>query len=643
MTGLSAGFIPLFLEAFLTNLWVGAAALALGTVTGGPLALLRHGVPVAGRAAGAITALMRVSPAFVVMFFLLNVMPADVRIAGARVLMPPSVILILALGVHAAAHISDNFLETLRHRHDSPHAAALRIVPDMMRLFIVLVLLSTIGAAIGVPEAVTATLRQTNLIPGTVGRSLLVTAVILFFASFNQAAQFASRLLTRFLEAYWSSTGALSGRPPEGLTLGDIARMPAMFGWVAGLVAILAVLATVMAPLPPKEVTIESGPRTGSWYPIAVKYKEFLESRGIGVKIRPRDDTMEIANDVNQFDSGVDIGFAVRELKPTMVPNISSLGGIDYQPVFVFYRRAKGTLAGPAGLRGLRVVLGSKGSITATTAASLLRAYGINESNTTLSFAPLADAAAQLRAGTVDAAFFMQAAEHPAVAGMMRDPALSPLNFPHATAISRDFPVLRGVVLPAGTYDLEKEIPPHDLLLPAGMTEIIVRKTLHPAVVFQLLEAMKDIHHGATMVSREEEFPTPRTANLPLKAEAKDFYRTGLPWAFRYLPLWMASIIWYYGALIVPLVLVVPVYGWLGLPNGPQLLLRIRLLLSAHTLHRFSQQLANGLTLSRSDIVTLHLIQSFLSREDPSKRCRQLLSSVEEQLRGPGTIDRPEG
>ncbi len=213
MSGLSDGFIGTLLVSFLTNLWVAAASLMLGFAIGAPLAWLRHRSRWLGAIARWVTALLRAAPTFVVMFFLLNIMPPDISILGFSFLIRGAVILVLALAIYAAAYVSDNLLDTLRHLHRGSIGGALLVVPNMVRAFFVLLMASSVGAAIGVQEAVNTTLHETDHMPTIGGRIGLVVVVILVFACIMQLAQFGVRWLTRYLiERSAQANRQLSGR-----------------------------------------------------------------------------------------------------------------------------------------------------------------------------------------------------------------------------------------------------------------------------------------------------------------------------------------------------------------------------------------------------------------------------------------------
>ena len=629
MSGLTGAFIADFLRGFLTNLWVAAAALVIGTAAGAPLAWLRHRSRWFGDAAAAFTGLLRAAPTFVVMFFLLNVLPADITLLGARFAVPGVAILVLALAIYAAAYVSDNLLDTLRHLDRKSLEGALLFVPNMLRAFIVLVMASSVGAAIGVREAVTITLRQADRLPAPGSRIALVIVVILFFACVMMLARAGTRHLTRaLLRRHRAASGPPAGQPAHAATLLDALLTATSHGWVLPAVLLLAGVFAFIAPLPPRMVTIETGPVGGSWYESAEKYRDYLEARGVRVRLRPRDATFTILQDVNQRDSSSDAGFAIHAIDPEQAPNVTTLGGIEYQPLFAFHRRSLGAIPTLADMRGKRVAFPPRASATADAALPVLRAFGVTEDNTTFTFQPLADQIARLNAGLTDVAFIMLRADHPLIGELLRRDDLSLMDFRQATAISKHFPAMRAVVVPAGAYDLAAHLPPADLTLIAGVSQVVVKKDLHPGIVYLLLEAMTETHRAGSTVSREAEFPAPRNTRLPSNETAREYYKHGLPWTYKELPLWLASILGYYMVLIVPLIVLAPFCRWLA----PRRLRGARSALWLRTLREMDDRLSRGLPVSRAQLTTLGHVRAATGEADQQAALRGVLARLEKRL-----------
>ena len=209
MSALAEGFVPAFLGGLLLNIIIAGASLLLGLAFGAPLALLRLGGGVPGRLAGTVTGLLRVAPTFVVMFFLLNLLPPSTMLGPWRVPLHGPVVVVLSLVVYATAYVSDTALDAIRHWRAGAHELGLLFVPALARALFVLVMASSTGAAIGVNEAVTVTLRQAQALDGVGQRLLLFGAVILVFTGLLQGAfLLIDRLRLRLLA---HATGAAAG------------------------------------------------------------------------------------------------------------------------------------------------------------------------------------------------------------------------------------------------------------------------------------------------------------------------------------------------------------------------------------------------------------------------------------------------
>jgi hypothetical protein len=95
---------------------------------------------------------------------------------------------------------------------------------------------------------------------------------------------------------------------------------------------------------------------------------------------------------------------------------------------------------------------------------------------------------------------------------------------------------------------------------------LVVRRDLHPAIQYLLLDAASQIHSGPGGFHPAGQFPAPESIDLPLSTYARQYYKTGSPFLQRNLPFWL-------GVLIHQvLVLLIPVLGVLypllrGLPN----------------------------------------------------------------------------
>jgi His/Glu/Gln/Arg/opine family amino acid ABC transporter permease subunit len=172
-------FLPEFFFGLVTNFEIAICALAGGLLLGCPLAAVRQRGGFAASVAGGLVAFFRSAPTFVVMFFLVNVVPFDVSWGARKLAMTPWLAVVLSLTVYAAAYVSDNLLEAIRQARNGSPVAALLFLMNLVRAFFVMVLSSGFGAALGVVEATTVTLRAIENMPQVGDRLALIAVVML--------------------------------------------------------------------------------------------------------------------------------------------------------------------------------------------------------------------------------------------------------------------------------------------------------------------------------------------------------------------------------------------------------------------------------------------------------------------------------
>jgi hypothetical protein len=144
------------------------------------------------------------------------------------------------------------------------------------------------------------------------------------------------------------------------------------------------------------------------------------------------------------------------------------------------------------------------------------------------------------------------------------------MDFRQAEAYTRLYPALSQVILPKGILDLSKNKPAVDIHLLATTTSLVVRKNLHPAMMYLLLDAAADIHGDAGWVHKAGEFPSPKSQDFPLSDIAERFYKSGRPFLLDYLPFGMAAyvdrmilILVPAAVVLIPLLRIIPsLYFW---------------------------------------------------------------------------------
>jgi hypothetical protein len=144
------------------------------------------------------------------------------------------------------------------------------------------------------------------------------------------------------------------------------------------------------------------------------------------------------------------------------------------------------------------------------------------------------------------------------------------ISLKRADAYIAIYPFLSKLILPAGAIDLANNRPPVDVELLATTTSLVVRRDLQPAVQYMLLAAATEIHSPPELFHKAGRFPAAEAIDWPLSENARQFYKSGVPFLQHYLPLWLAVLTERLAILLIPLAAVVypllralpAIYGW---------------------------------------------------------------------------------
>jgi len=312
---------------------------------------------------------------------------------------------------------------------------------------------------------------------------------------------------------------------------------------------------SVLNPLPSRTVTMTTGSEGGAYHELGKRYRETLARSGVELRLLPSEGGIENLRRLSDPRSGVSVGFAQGGATgDSERKDLVSLGTVSYEPLWFFYRgRNPGRKL--EGLRGKGISIGPEGSGTRILAITLLAANGIDRD--AARFLPLSphDAGEQLLSGRIDAALMVASWESPVVRRLLASKDVKLASFPRADAYTALYPYLNKVTVPAGVGDLAGDRPPADAVLLAPKASLVVRKDLHPAIQYLLLDAAAQIHSGAGIFQKAGQFPAAEPGDLPLSDAAQQFHKTGRPFLQRYLPFWAAVFL---GGLIL---LLIPVVG----------------------------------------------------------------------------------
>ncbi len=309
-------------------------------------------------------------------------------------------------------------------------------------------------------------------------------------------------------------------------------------------------------PAPPETLVMTTGTEGGTYTVFGRRYQEAMAREKVRLQLLPSSGSVENFNRLKDKSFPVDVGFVQGgTISAKEAPHLVSLGGICYSPLWVFYR-GQDTFDDLSLLKGKRIAIGPEGSGARKFSTELLRASNVLEPPTKLFDLSSAAAGQAILEGRVDVILISSTVDNALVQKLLRAEGIKLMDFRQAEAYTRLYPALSQVILPKGILDLSKNKPATDIHLLATTTSLVVRKNLHPAMMYLLLDAAVDIHGDAGWVQKAGEFPSPKSQDFPLSDIAERFYKSGRPFLLDYLPFGMAAYIDRMILILVPAVVV---------------------------------------------------------------------------------------
>jgi hypothetical protein len=223
---------------------------------------------------------------------------------------------------------------------------------------------------------------------------------------------------------------------------------------------------------------------------------------------------------------------------------VESLGSVDYEPVWIFYRKdAFNEMAhiSDRDIAKLKINIGPLGSGTHTQAIKIFQSNNLNPDSPNLLTMGNAVGVAALERGEIDGVILVDGFESPNVQRLIKHPDIKLASFKRADAYTRLMPYFEEVSVPMGGFDLGKNIPDHPIELISTTTNLLIDDRLHPAIQVLFLEAARSVNGNKSYFAKSGEFPAYLNTEAPLSEEAKFFYEKGTPTLMKYLPFWLAE------------------------------------------------------------------------------------------------------
>lgn len=310
---------------------------------------------------------------------------------------------------------------------------------------------------------------------------------------------------------------------------------------------------SLIQPPPQKVIVMSTGSKSGGFHAFGLRYQAVLQREGVKVELLNSAGSVENLQRLKDPKSNVTAaliqgGIGSGEDNTGLV----SVGRMFYEPVWIFYS-ARESMSRLSQLRGRKIAVGAAGSGTRVLATEILRLANVTADNASLLTMDNDSAIKGLLDGEIDAIVLAFAPEAPALKQLLYDPRVKLMSLDQADAMVRLLPYLSKVTLPAGIFDLEKNLPSEPIHLVAPVASLVVREELHPALVGLLAKAASEVHGGPSLVQNAGAFPLSDDPVFTMSDDAERFYRSGQPLLQRLFPFWLANFIERALVLLVPL------------------------------------------------------------------------------------------
>ncbi len=347
------------------------------------------------------------------------------------------------------------------------------------------------------------------------------------------------------------------------------------------LVAVLSSILWFLVPPPPRSIELATGFPAGLYQKFGERLQGELSKQGVSLKLRTTGGTGDNLALLSNPDSGVDFAMIQGGVADvSKYPNLVSIAGVFYEPVWVWYReaafRSEGGLSLLSQLKGKRVSIGNEGSGTLTLATQLLGASGLSASNLHIEKLKPLDALEKFKKSELDAIFLVSAAEAPILKSYYQTPGIRLMSFEHADAYAHLFPFLSKVTIPRGVVSIAFDSPRQDIQVLAATATLVGKRDISPALVTLLLGDTYDILKTYSYLQKPGEFPSGTGLDFPLHSDAEIYLKDGPSFLHRHLPFWTAVWIGRFAKIVIPLfVILIPLFTYI--PSVKNFFLRLKL------------------------------------------------------------------
>jgi TRAP-type uncharacterized transport system substrate-binding protein len=294
-----------------------------------------------------------------------------------------------------------------------------------------------------------------------------------------------------------------------------------------------------------------SGSPGGSYEILTKQYVDYFKKRGIQIELVATSGAEENLQRLSDPNDPIKAAFVQAGLaNPQHNKGLSSLGSVDYEPFWFFYRGAeiKANSFEDAEQRMLdllkkKVSIDEKGTGTHIQVSRILEVAGLGQCLDNLLTISAKQAIEALQKKQIDGLYLVDSYQAKNTQALFSDPTLH-LSAPwRAEAYAKALPYLHILNVPMGSFNLAKNLPDRNIQLISTTTNLLVKEDMHPAIQFLFLEAAREINGRASFFAKEGEFPSFNTYGVSDSPVAVHYKKNGSPYIISFFPFWIAELI----------------------------------------------------------------------------------------------------
>lgn len=311
------------------------------------------------------------------------------------------------------------------------------------------------------------------------------------------------------------------------------------------IIAFIAIGIWITDPIPHGKIYLATGPIGSSYEELGKEYQKFFEKQGVKLELVTTEGAIENIEKLTDKKSKVVAAFVTSGSADKALPNIETLGAINYEPLWCFYQ----TKNDPAVNAEIPLFFNSTLNVgpiksgSSALAQKILTLNGLDPNNPIYTHLNNNEAVSALKEGKINGLCLLDQLGSKTITELQNLDNVTLLGTKRASTYSHLIPGVTTLIMPMGGFSLAKNSPSEDTSLISTHTEILVVDNLHPAVQTLFLLAAKSINSKSSFFTNAGEFPAFKNSTQTLSDEAQIFYDKGAPKLMSYFPFWFADLL----------------------------------------------------------------------------------------------------